>query len=76
MMLRTELRNERSFGSCFSGWVLALLPLGVMGVILLVRPGYFEPLLITQTGRILLLFSGMLLTIGLLAVRTISRLEG
>jgi tight adherence protein B len=60
----------------FSGWVLALLPIGVMGVILLVRPGYFEPLLITQTGRILLLFSGMLLTIGLLAVRTISRVEG
>jgi tight adherence protein B len=60
----------------FSGWVLALLPLGVMGVILLVRPSYFEPLLISHTGRLLLLLSAMLLTIGLLAVRTISRVEG
>jgi tight adherence protein B len=59
----------------FSGWVLAALPVGVVGVILLVRPTYFEPLVFTPTGRILLLFSTLLLTIGLLAVRTISRVE-
>jgi tight adherence protein B len=59
----------------FSGWILAALPLVVVGVLVLIRPAYFEPLIFTQTGRTLILSAVMLLTVGLLAIRAISRVE-
>jgi tight adherence protein B len=59
----------------YSGWVLAGLPFFVMGMLLLASPPYLVPLFTTMLGRIMLGFAAVLLVAGLLAIRTISRVE-
>jgi tight adherence protein B len=59
----------------YSGWVLAGLPFFVMGMLLLASPSYIVPLFTTMLGRIMLGFAAVLLVAGLLAIRTISRVE-
>jgi tight adherence protein B len=56
----------------FSGWVLAVLPFGVLGLLLVASPGYVSPLLNTTDGRLLLGFAGVLLGVGLYTIRSIS----
>jgi len=59
----------------YSAWVLTALPFGVCGLVALANPGYISPLIMTTTGRVMLGFAALLLLIGLLAVRTISRVD-
>jgi tight adherence protein B len=56
----------------FSGWVLAVLPFGVLGLLLVASPAYVNPLLNTTDGRLLLGFAGLLLGVGLFVIRAIS----
>ncbi len=56
----------------FSGWVLAVLPFGVLGLLLVASPGYVSPLLNTTDGRLLLGFAGVILGVGLYLIRSIS----
>lgn len=56
----------------FSGWVLAVLPFGVLGLMLVASPSYVNPLLNTTDGRLLLGFAGLLLGVGLFVIRSIS----
>jgi tight adherence protein B len=56
----------------FSGWVLAALPFGVLGLLLVASPSYVSPLLNTTDGRLLLGFAGVLLGVGLYTIRSIS----
>jgi tight adherence protein B len=59
----------------YSAWVLTALPFGVCGLVALANPGYMSPLIMTTTGRVMLAFAALLLLIGLLAVRVISRVD-
>jgi tight adherence protein B len=59
----------------YSGWVLSALPFAVLGWMLLVSPTYASPLFGTDLGRAMLLFGSLLLTAGLVTIRSISRVE-
>jgi tight adherence protein B len=59
----------------YSGWVLGALPFAVLGWMLLVSPTYASPLFGTDLGRAMLLFGSLLLTAGLVTIRSISRVE-
>jgi tight adherence protein B len=61
--------GARTAQARFSGWVLAVLPFGVLGLLLIASPGYVSPLLNTVDGRIMLLFAGALLGVGLFVIR-------
>ena len=56
----------------FSGWVLAVLPFGVLGLMLIASPAYVNPLLNTTDGRLLLGFAALLLGAGLFVIRAVS----
>jgi tight adherence protein B len=56
----------------FSGWVLAVLPFGVLALMVVASPAYVSPLLNTTDGRLLLGFAGLLLGVGLYVIRAIS----
>jgi tight adherence protein B len=59
----------------YSGWVLAILPFAVVGLLVLANPSYVAPLVTTTLGRNLVLFAGVLLVAGLASIRAISRVE-
>jgi len=59
----------------YSGWVLAILPFAVAGLLVVASPAYVTPLITTILGRNLLLFAGVLLVAGLASIRAISRVE-
>jgi tight adherence protein B len=59
----------------YSGWVLAILPFAVAGLLIVANPAYVLPLVDTSLGRNLLLFAGGLLVAGLASIRAISQVE-
>jgi len=59
----------------YSGWVLSALPFTVLGWMLLVSPSYASPLFGTELGHVMLFLGSVLLVVGLLTIRSISRVE-
>jgi tight adherence protein B len=59
----------------FSGWVVAAIPLFVLGVILVVTPQYVAPLFDLQEGRVLLGIAIALLLAGQLTIQRLSKVE-
>jgi tight adherence protein B len=59
----------------YSGLILALLPFGFLALITLVSPAYVQGLFNSSSGRVMLLAGGGLLTIGVVSIRAISRVE-
>jgi tight adherence protein B len=75
---RLELKGEvkaLTAQARYSGWVLAILPFAVLGLLVLANPAYVAPLVTTALGRNLVMFAGVLLVAGLATIRTISRVE-
>ena len=58
-----------------SAWVLSLLPIGVGAIMMLIDPGFVEPLLNTMIGHMLLAMVAFLEFVGVYAIRTITRIE-
>jgi tight adherence protein B len=59
--LRRVVRTLTAQGR-MSRWVVTCLPLGLLGIITAINPGYMEPLFTTGTGQLLLVLSaGMVL---------------
>jgi tight adherence protein B len=59
----------------YSGWVLAILPFAVAGLLIVASPTYVLPLITTPLGRNLILFAGVLLVTGMASIRAISQVE-
>jgi tight adherence protein B len=55
--------------------LLALWPVVMVGALYLVSPGYVEPLWTTPTGPLLVLVSGVLVTIGYVVCRRMAQIE-
>jgi tight adherence protein B len=53
------------------GWVVSLLPLGLVVALNLLNPGYLSPLLESSTGRLLLILGGSFMVAGMVAIRKI-----
>ncbi|MEA3510031.1 MAG: type II secretion system F family protein [Actinomycetota bacterium] len=58
-----------------SGWVLSLLPFALVGVLLIVSPGYLSSLLTTRVGNVLVVVGLVLMAIGALWMRRITALK-
>ena len=58
-----------------SGKVIGLLPIGLLGIISFVNPGYMSPLYSTTYGYVLLSFCGVLELIGFLVINKIVNLK-
>jgi tight adherence protein B len=58
-----------------SGTVVALLPLGLSGMLSLVNPGYMTPLFTTPIGIALLCIAGVSMLIGFLLITKITTIE-
>jgi len=67
--------QARTAQARFSGWVVAILPLFVLGIILLVTPRYVAPLFDSHEGHLLLAIAATLLIAGQLTIRQISKVE-
>jgi tight adherence protein B len=67
--------QARTAQARFSGWVVAMIPLFVLGVILLATPHYVAPLFDTQEGHVLLGIAAALLIAGQLTIRQISKVD-
>ena len=53
------------------GWVVSLLPLGLVLALNLLNPGYLSPLLESNTGRVLLVLGASFMVAGLVTIRKI-----
>ena len=59
----------------FSAYILMALPIGIVAMLMLVTPGYMDKMFTTLLGGILLVTSGILMTIGGLWMRKIIDLK-
>lgn len=58
-----------------SGWVLIILPFAMTGVLELIAPSYFKPMLATTPGRVLLGFAGFMILCGYGLIRKIVNIK-
>ena len=58
-----------------AAWVLCLLPFGVAGVVKMVNPDYFSLLLVDPLGRVMSYLVIGLMTVGVLIIRKMVRIE-
>jgi tight adherence protein B len=58
-----------------TGFVIALIPVGVGGMFVLVSPGYINPLFTETIGRIMIGIAGLLEFVGVLVIRRILAIE-
>jgi tight adherence protein B len=58
-----------------TGYVLGALPIGIMGILLLVSRDYMMPLLTTVPGQVMLVGAGVMELIGVLVIRRILAIE-
>jgi len=58
-----------------SRWIVTVLPVGLLGVILVLDPGYIHPLLSHSLGRVLLVGAGLLVIAGSVAIGRIVDIE-
>jgi tight adherence protein B len=79
-VVRGRFRFERKVRTLaaegkMSAWVLALVPLGLVGLMSIVSPNYLPILLTNPTGHKLLYGAGILQLLGVLWIRRIIRIE-
>lgn len=72
--LRLKTRALTAEGR-LAGAILAVLPFVIMVVLFLINPGYINVLFETETGQTLLWVAAVMLTIGVAAIRKISKME-
>ncbi|MBA4347364.1 MAG: secretion system protein [Clostridiales bacterium] len=72
--LRGEIRTMTSAGR-MSGYIIGALPVFIILLLMFINPGYINMFFITSTGRIMLLVSVVLETIGFLIVRKIVNIK-
>ncbi|WP_036171834.1 type II secretion system F family protein [Massilia sp. 9096] len=58
-----------------SAWILGLLPFGVLGMLLLVNPGYVQPLWTDPTGIRLLWYACGMIVVGVFWLRRVIRIR-
>ena len=58
-----------------SGFILALLPIGVAVLIGIMNPEYMKPLWFERTGRIMIVVAVIMQILGMLAIRKIIRIK-
>jgi tight adherence protein B len=58
-----------------TGFVIALIPVGVGGMFVLVSPGYINPLFTETIGRVMIGIAGLLELVGVLVIRRILAIE-
>jgi tight adherence protein B len=58
-----------------TGYILGALPVGIMGILLLVSHDYMTPLFTTVPGQVLLVGAGIMELIGVLVIRRILAIE-
>ncbi len=58
-----------------AAWVLCLLPFFVCGAVQMLNPGYLNLLFVEPLGRMLLYLVGALMTLGILVIRKMVRIE-
>ena len=78
--IRERLVFQRKVAAAFaevrvSTAILALLPVIVVGALLLLRPGYLDPLVTTEIGLWISLFAALWVALGLMLMRLVSRME-
>lgn len=72
--LRLKMRALTAEGR-LAGAILASLPFVITGAMMLINPGYMDILFETEAGQRLLWTAAVMLVIGILAIRKISRME-
>jgi tight adherence protein B len=70
MRIQRDIRTHTAQGR-LTGWILCLLPVGLLAVINFINPGYSKTLLNDATGRKMLYAGGGLLVIGGFIIRNI-----
>jgi len=58
-----------------SGYLVAVLPIGIAVVLNMINPAFMQPLFTQDLGRILLALSGVSMTIGFFAIRKITDIK-
>lgn len=69
-----EMKAKTAQGR-MSGWVLALLPLFMVGIMKMLNPAYLDPLFHDPRGRFLLFYSVVSDIVGALVIRQITSME-
>ena len=68
--MRREVRTLTAQGR-MSGWVLAALPFGLGAFLVLVNPGYMEPLFNERIGQMAICFAVFMVIVGFLVIQKI-----
>jgi tight adherence protein B len=58
-----------------SRWVVSLLPVALVGFILLLSPGYIEPMFTNPLGRVLLAFAAVMVVAGSIVIGRIVNIK-
>jgi len=72
--LQGEIRTLTTQGR-FSGWIVSLLPIGLVVLMSLVSPGYLDPMLHHPIGWVLMAVGVMMQLIGIFMIRNMVNLE-
>jgi tight adherence protein B len=59
----------------YSGYLVAFLPIGIMGALQMINPEFMQPLFEETIGRILLGVGGVMMAIGFFMIRKITAIE-
>ncbi|MBI3946124.1 MAG: type II secretion system F family protein [Armatimonadetes bacterium] len=74
LRIRGEIKATTAEGR-LSAMVLILLPVGMLGILMLMKPDYAQTMLFTPTGQALLKMAGGLQLVGVLVIRKILNLD-
>jgi tight adherence protein B len=72
--VRRLVRTLTSQGR-LSGWVVALLPVGLLGAMTLLNYQYVSPMFLEPVGRVLLLVAAVMTTLGFIAIRRVVNIK-
>jgi tight adherence protein B len=74
IQLRGEVKTLTAAGT-LSGYIVGALPIFIVVLLMFINPGYIDMFFTTETGRIMLIVSVVLETIGFLIVRKIVNIK-
>jgi tight adherence protein B len=72
--LRRMVRTLTAQGR-MARWIVSLLPLGMLGAIMVVNPGYMTPMFERPVGWVLLVVAGAMVVAGSLLIKRIVEIE-
>lgn len=72
--LQGEVRALTAQGR-LSSMIVGLMPVGLLGIMLVLSPGFVNPLFSTSIGHVILVFAGVLEIVGFVLLRRIVRIE-